>query len=164
MQGDRGQGEVITHASVDLCGSLAPGRPAARPPGRQEYFLVTRIVDLFLAEPSYAAGTCLTQDHRSAGRWRAGCWSPLAQTCGWCQYGTMKRMNLRDVPDDVYAALVAAAEDSRQSLNAFVVDRLSEVAQAVRVADYVSTYPAPRGTGVTTEDAVAAVREVREAS
>jgi hypothetical protein len=30
----------------------------------KEYFLVTRIVDLFLAEPSYAAGTRLTQDHR----------------------------------------------------------------------------------------------------
>jgi hypothetical protein len=67
----------------------------------------------------------------------------------------MKRMNLRDVPDDVYAVLVAAAEGSRQSLSAFVVDRLSEVAQAVRVADYVATYPAPRGTGVTAEDAVA---------
>jgi hypothetical protein len=76
----------------------------------------------------------------------------------------MKRMNLRDVPDDVYAVLVAAAERSRQSLNAFVVDRLSEVAQAVGVADYVADYPAPRGTGVTAEDAVAAVREVREAS
>jgi ribosomal protein S5 len=58
----------------------------------------------------------------------------------------------------------AAAESSRQSVSAFVVDRLSEVAQAVRVADYVATYPAPRGTGVTAEDAVAAVREVREAS
>ena len=32
----------------------------------KEYFLVTRIVDLFLAEPSYAAGTRLTQDHRPA--------------------------------------------------------------------------------------------------
>jgi hypothetical protein len=32
----------------------------------KEYFLVTRIVDLFLAEPSYAAGTSLTQDHRPA--------------------------------------------------------------------------------------------------
>jgi hypothetical protein len=30
----------------------------------KEYFLVTRIVDLFLAEPSYAAGTRLTEDHR----------------------------------------------------------------------------------------------------
>jgi len=73
-------------------------------------------------------------------------------------------MNLRDVPDDVYAALVAASQDRRQSLNAFVVDQLAEIAKAARVADYVSRYPAPRGTGVTTEDAVAAVREVREAS
>ena len=32
----------------------------------KEYFLVTRIVDLFLAEPSYAAGTRLSQDHRPA--------------------------------------------------------------------------------------------------
>ncbi|HZG96361.1 MAG TPA: hypothetical protein VEZ46_16820 [Mycobacteriales bacterium] len=32
----------------------------------KEYFLVTRLVDLFLAEPSYAAGTHLTQDQRPA--------------------------------------------------------------------------------------------------
>jgi hypothetical protein len=32
----------------------------------KEYFLVTRIVDLFLAEPSYASGTHLTQDQRPA--------------------------------------------------------------------------------------------------
>jgi hypothetical protein len=32
----------------------------------KEYFLVTRIVDLLLAEPSYAAGTRLTQDRRPA--------------------------------------------------------------------------------------------------
>lgn len=32
----------------------------------KEYFLATRIVDLFLAEPSYAAGTRLTEDHRPA--------------------------------------------------------------------------------------------------
>ncbi len=76
----------------------------------------------------------------------------------------MKRMNLRDVPDDVYAALASAAENNRQSLSAFVVDRLAEVARIVSVADYVSTYVPPRGTGITLEDAVAAVREGREAS
>ncbi|MBO0846002.1 MAG: hypothetical protein J2P22_11375 [Nocardioides sp.] len=32
----------------------------------KEYFLVTRIVDLFLTEPSYAAGTRLTQERRPA--------------------------------------------------------------------------------------------------
>ena len=48
----------------------------------KEYFLVTRIVDLFLVEPSYAAGTRLTQDHRQAaltlyraGRPRGRVWS-----------------------------------------------------------------------------------------
>jgi hypothetical protein len=40
----------------------------------KEYFLVTRIVDLFLTEPSYAAGTRLTEDRRPAalGLYRAG--------------------------------------------------------------------------------------------
>jgi hypothetical protein len=76
----------------------------------------------------------------------------------------MKRMNLRDVPDDVYAALAQAAEDSRQSLSAFVVDRLTEFAQVARLADYVASYVPPRGTGVSLADAAAAVREVREAS
>ena len=40
----------------------------------KEFFLVTRIIDLFLAEPSYAAGTRLAQDHRPAALalYRAG--------------------------------------------------------------------------------------------
>ncbi len=50
----------------------------------KEYFLVTRIVDLFLTEPSYGAGTRLTQDRRPAatalyraGRSAGGGWSTL---------------------------------------------------------------------------------------
>lgn len=76
----------------------------------------------------------------------------------------MKRMNLRDVPDDVYAALAEAAEANRQSLSAFVVDRLTEVARVTRLDAYVASYLPPQGSGVTMEDATAAVREVREAS
>ena len=76
----------------------------------------------------------------------------------------MKRMNLRDVPDEVYAALTEGAASNRQSLNAFVVERLTEVAHVLNVADYVNSYEPPRGTGVTLDDAVAAVRDVREAS
>lgn len=76
----------------------------------------------------------------------------------------MKRMNLRDVPDDVYAALARAAERHRQSLSSFVVDRLSEVVQVLTVADYVDSYAPPRRTGISLEDAATAVREVREAS
>lgn len=76
----------------------------------------------------------------------------------------MKRMNLRDVPDEVYDALSEGAEANRQSLNAFVVERLAEVARVLSIADYVASYDPPRGTGVTIDDAAAAVRDVREAS
>ena len=76
----------------------------------------------------------------------------------------MRRMNLRDVPDDVYTSLAEAAAANRQSLSAFVVDRLTEVALVVRLPDYLASYAPPQGTGVTLEDAAAAVREVREAS
>lgn len=73
-------------------------------------------------------------------------------------------MNLRDVPDDVYAALASAAEANRQSLSAFVVERLAEVAQVTRLDDYMASYHPPEGSGVSLEDATAAVREVRQAS
>jgi hypothetical protein len=76
----------------------------------------------------------------------------------------MKRMNLRDVPDDVYAVLVQAAGQNRQSLSAYVVERLSEVVQVLSAADYVDSYVPPKRTGISLEDAVTAVREVREAS
>jgi len=56
------------------------------------------------------------------------------------------------------------AEANRQSLSAFVVDRLTEAAEVSRLSDYMSTYQEPRGSGVTLEEATAAVREVREAS
>ena len=76
----------------------------------------------------------------------------------------MKRMNLRDVPDDVYAALVDAASTKRQSLSAYVVDRLTEAAQVARLGDYLAEYQPAAVRGVSLEDAAAAVREVREAS
>lgn len=73
-------------------------------------------------------------------------------------------MNIRDVPDDVYAALTEAAAANRQSLSAFVVDRLTEIAKIARLDDYLAAYEPPESSGVTLEDAAAAVREVREAS
>lgn len=76
----------------------------------------------------------------------------------------MQRMNLRAVPDDVYATLAEAAKANRQSLSAFVVDRLTEAAQVARLGDYIASYAPLTGSGITLEDAVAAVREVREAS
>lgn len=76
----------------------------------------------------------------------------------------MRRMNLRDVPDDVYAALAQAAEANRQSLSAFVVDRLAEVAKVTKLDEYLASYQPPVGSGVTIADSAAAVREVRDAS
>lgn len=76
----------------------------------------------------------------------------------------MRRMNLRDVPDDVYVTLAEAATASHQSLNAFVVARLTEVALAAQSTDFLASYHPPRDSGVTLEDAAAAVRAVREAS
>jgi hypothetical protein len=76
----------------------------------------------------------------------------------------MKRINLRDVPDDVYDVFVEAAERQRQSLNAFVVDRLTELAQTVSLADYVASYVPPKRTDLSLDDAAAAVRDVRHAS
>ncbi|MBO0805451.1 MAG: hypothetical protein J2P25_20535 [Nocardiopsaceae bacterium] len=75
----------------------------------------------------------------------------------------MRRMNLREVPDDVYEVLSAAAETRRQSLNAFVVDVLTETASVISLADYVHSYQPPSGTGISLEDAAAAVRAGREA-
>ena len=68
------------------------------------------------------------------------------------------------MPDDVYAALAQAAEANRQSLSAFVVDRLTEVVQVARLGDYLATYTPPARSGISLEDVTAAVREVREAS
>jgi len=73
-------------------------------------------------------------------------------------------MNLRDVPEDVYSALAEAAAANRQSLSAFVVERLSEVARAARLGGYLAGYRPPPGSGVSLEDAAAAVRETRQAS
>lgn len=75
-----------------------------------------------------------------------------------------ERSAFRIEDDEVYTALSEGAEVNRQSLNAFVVDRLAEVAQVLSVTDYVASYKPPRRTGVTLDDAAAAVRDVREAS
>lgn len=76
----------------------------------------------------------------------------------------MRRMNLRDVPDEVYQTLARGADANRQSMNSFVVERLVEVAQVLSISDYLASYPPPTETGVTLDDAAAAVREVREES
>ncbi|HCA85883.1 MAG TPA: hypothetical protein DEQ61_10525 [Streptomyces sp.] len=73
----------------------------------------------------------------------------------------MKRINLRDVPDETYKRLVDCAEANRQSLNAFVVDRLEEVTKTANLTAYLALYEPPAGTGISVEDAVAALHAGR---
>ncbi|MGH3437116.1 MAG: hypothetical protein ACRDRN_11690 [Sciscionella sp.] len=76
----------------------------------------------------------------------------------------MKRINLRDVPDETYQALATGAKAKHQSLNTFVVGKLAEAAAVLAAEEYLESYIPPQATGITTDDAVAAVREVRHAS
>lgn len=93
----------------------------------KEYFLVTRIVDLLLAEPSYAAGTRLTQDHRPAAltlyraRHLAGCnWSVFLAA-----FVELVRIKRRHRPDPL------ALERFFQARDALLRDRLGAPAEDV---------------------------------
>ena len=67
----------------------------------KEYFLVTRIVDLLLAEPSYAAGTRLSEDQRPAARalYRAGRAAGPAWGAFLAAFVDMIRIKRRHRPD-----------------------------------------------------------------
>lgn len=73
-------------------------------------------------------------------------------------------LTVRALPTDVRATLAARAKARRQSLNAYLLDILSREANTPTMdevlADIDRTRPA---TGLTTDDAVAAVRAVRDA-
>ena len=68
-----------------------------------------------------------------------------------------ERMNVPDVPDDATAGLVEAAEGNAGSLSAFVVDRFTEAGQ---LKGFVASYRPPPDSGITSDDAIAAVQEV----
>ena len=80
----------------------------------KEFFLVTRIVDLFLAEPSYAAGTRLTGHQRmaavrlhQAGRTHGRDWSEFLAT-----FAEMVRAKKRRQPDGGAADRFLMARDA----------------------------------------------------
>jgi hypothetical protein len=93
----------------------------------KEYFLVTRIVDLLLAEPSYAAGTRLTQEQRPAALalYRAG----PAEDRNWrvflAAFVDLFRIKRRRWPDPVALRRFFEARD------ALLEDRLGSQAEDV---------------------------------
>lgn len=83
----------------------------------KEYFLVTRVVDLFLAEPSYAAGTSLSQHLRPAaltlhraGRARGADWDAFLAAFVDLVRTKRRRQPGRRVVDDFFRARDALAE------------------------------------------------------
>ncbi len=80
----------------------------------KEYFLVTRIVDLFLCEPSWAAGTRLTEEQRHA----ALCVYRAGRTCGrgWnaflAAFVELVRTKRRRQPDRVAVDRFLRARDA----------------------------------------------------
>jgi hypothetical protein len=119
----------------------------------KEYFLVTRIVDLFLAEPSYAAGTRLTQGHRPAARtlYRAG----RSAGSGWdaflAAFVDLVRIKRRRLPDRRAPERFFQARDAllRAGLDAPAEDVLHELSPAgvwavlTRLSDDDRSIPPP---------------------
>ncbi len=81
----------------------------------KEYFLATRIVDLFLAEPSYTAGTRLSQEHRPAALalYRAGRSAGREWAAFLSVFVELVRTKRRREPD---ARLVERFFDARDAL------------------------------------------------
>jgi len=119
----------------------------------KEYFLATRIVDLFLVAPSYAAGTRLTQNHRPAAlslyrARRAGGrdWSVFLEA-----FVTLVRMKRGHRPDRIDVERFLQARDSLAGVGLgaeaeAVLDGLSGTrvwAVMTRLADEDRSIPPP---------------------
>lgn len=72
-------------------------------------------------------------------------------------------LTIRALPMSVRRTLAARAKARRMSLNAFVVEQLALVAETPTMAEAIARLDATREKyGVTSDDAVAAVREARD--
>jgi hypothetical protein len=93
----------------------------------KEYFLVTRIVDLFVAEPSYADGTRLTRDRRPAALalYRAGRAAGRDWDVFLASFVELVRIKRRRRPDP------RAVERFFQTRDALVADGLGAQAEGV---------------------------------
>ncbi len=73
-------------------------------------------------------------------------------------------LTIRALPARVRATLTARAKARRQSLNAYVLDVLSREATTPTMDEVLADIDSARASvGLTTDDAVAAVRAVRDA-
>ncbi len=76
---------------------------------------------------------------------------------------TTSNLTLRAIPARVRATLAARAKARHQSLNAYLIDVLTREADTPTMSEVLADVEAiRRPTGLTGEDAVAAVREARD--
>lgn len=72
-------------------------------------------------------------------------------------------LTLRGIPARVRATLASRAKARRQSLNAYLIDVLAREADTPTMSEVLADVEAiRRPTGLTGDDAVAAVREARD--
>jgi len=77
---------------------------------------------------------------------------------------TTSNLTLRAIPARVRATLAARARARHQSLNAYLIDVLTREADTPTMSEVLADIEATRHpTGLTGDDAVAAVREARDA-
>jgi hypothetical protein len=77
---------------------------------------------------------------------------------------TTSNLTLRAIPARVRATLVARARARHQSLNAYLIEMLTREADTPDMSEVLADIEAiRRPTGLTGDDAVAAVREARDA-
>jgi hypothetical protein len=116
----------------------------------KEFFLVTRIVDMFLAEPSYAAGTRLTRGNRApalaayrAGRAAGGPWTAFLAA-----FADLVRTKRRRSPDPraldrFFHARDALADSGRAAPVLAGLDRAGVRAVVTRLCDEDPAIPPP---------------------
>ncbi len=76
---------------------------------------------------------------------------------------TTSNLTLRAIPARVRATLAARAKARHQSINAYLIDVLTREADTPTMSEVLADVEAiRRPTGLTGEDAVAAVREARD--
>jgi len=72
-----------------------------------------------------------------------------------------KNVQIRDVPDDVHAALRARAAAARRSLSEYLLEELETLARRPSVADVIARAQARHG-GASRESIVRVIREMRD--
>ncbi len=111
----------------------------------KEFFLVTRIVDFFLAEPSYAAGTRLTQKNRPAALrlYRAGRSAGDAWGVFLAAFVELVRLKRRHRPDPEAFAQFFRARDELEPDGFEGLDRARVQTVLARLFDDDRSIPPP---------------------